>query len=935
MVNFNFNLENFGLGLGAGWASAYALYRSRHVISRVRESIQQSATSARNIALSGADADYLRDLIKYVQADHLAGARIPLSQILVEPRFMLAPRVVEPVDDDVAKSVFRVVPIVPDHPYLHAPYNIESLSVEELDNGDRFIAILGEPGSGRTTALYAIALWAIGEIDFKPPVDPVMERMQLEEQSIENQKERAQRYKERMQIEEQAKDALERKTGKDTNGKENDKNITPFRRLTPMYAHLGNISTSVSEFGQIIDPAEPLVRAIQHYTGRVTSMKIPRNIYERLKQGRVLLLLDGLDDLPESQQIAKLNWLKAFVQEYGSNFIIITGPISGYGRLLQLGAAPVFLRPWQDITVNTLIDKWADNWAQIRGRRRSSTLDSATIQRAKSRSRAMTPFELTLKTWAIFESPEQTTIQSWMNNLLANLALNLNLEDTMPQLIQAAALQLDMGFITAENLEAKLTADNPAIRVEHSDQPTNNLDAPNNDDDEDLDRFFEQFEDSESDNQPPDLGELLGGEDVDEDTDSKSSQTNTPAATSTSRTNKLYVQLLTRWHKAGLLKRFRGGRYQFRHGLIAAYLASLTLTEDAVLMGKSQLPAWQPALMYATAHRPMDIVVDARLEAPTDVLLNNLLETTKWIKYATGKVTWLPKVFRQLANTFVKESQYSGVRERVAAALVGTRDRNALKVFSRSLDHPDPHIRRLACLGVGALQADEAVNALSRLLNDRDQEVKLAAGLALGAIGTEEALEQMVIALTEGEEPLRQAIAEAFAAIPEEGYPVLYDAIHHDDMMLRRAAVFGLRRVNTTWALVALYRTSLEDDEWYVRSAAEQAFIEMRFGDTATGPRRYPQAEEIDWVRNWLTSLGDASKNIKAGGVELLKMALNEGNTEIQQLAAVNLGLMGYADQIGVLYRALRHRDETVREAAHRALTYLQLQMGKAIPSPI
>ena len=940
MVNYHFNLENFGLGLGVGWTSAYILYRSRHLISDIRDSISQGATSARNIALSGADADYLRDLIKYIQADHLAGGRVSLSQVLVEPRFILAPRVVEPIDDDVAKSVFRVVPVVPDHPHLHAPYNVESLSIEELDNGDRFIAILGEPGSGRSTALHAIALWSIGEVNFTPPKDRVTERMEAEERAIDNQKERAQRYKDRMQIEEQALNALEVKTGKEADGiDEEGKSVTPFRQMTPMYVHFGNISTSISEFGRNIDPAEPLVRAIQHYVGRVTSMKIPRNIYERLRQGRVLLLLDGFDELPQDQQASKLSWLQAFVKEYRNNFIVMTAPISGYGKLVQMGAAPVFLRPWQDVTSSRLIDKWTEHWGIIngRGRRRAADLDSATIKRAKSRNRAMTPFELTSKSWAIMESPERTTIQSWMDNLLVSIAPNFKLEPALPQLIQAAMLQLDMGFITPEHLEARLTGAPPPT-------PTLSPEIPDDEEDDGLDQFFDEFEASDTPASSGfDLGDLLGGEDISEEMQAVNNMPQAApqkAASSDDKKSKIgkeYIQMLQRWHKAGLLVRFRGGRYQFKHHLLTSYLASMGLAEvsDDVLLDKNAEPAWQSALAYATIHRPMDVVIDARMEAQTDILLNNLLETSKWIKYASGKVDWLPKIFREMANLFVKESQYTGIRERVAAALVGTRDRNAMKVFARSLDHPDPQIRRLACLGVGALETDEAIKHLNRLLNDSDAEVKLSAGLALGAIGTEEALEAMVIALSEGEEPLRQAIAEAFAAIPEEGYPVLYDAINHDDMLLRRAAVFGLRRINTGWALVSLYRTSLEDDEWYVRSAAEQAFIEMQFGDTATGPRTYPQAEEITWVRNWLTSLGDASKNIKAGGVELLRKALDEGDTETQRLSAVNLGLMGHADQIGVLYRSLRHRDEKVREAAHRALMYLQLHMGKALPSPI
>jgi HEAT repeat protein len=64
----------------------------------------------------------------------------------------------------------------------------------------------------------------------------------------------------------------------------------------------------------------------------------------------------------------------------------------------------------------------------------------------------------------------------------------------------------------------------------------------------------------------------------------------------------------------------------------------------------------------------------------------------------------------------------------------------------------NPDIRRLACLGMGAVGDVEAIRDLKPLIQDQLMEVQLAAGMALGAVGTEEALETMLIAFTEGSE---------------------------------------------------------------------------------------------------------------------------------------------------------------------------------------
>ena len=47
------------------------------------------------------------------------------------------------------------------------------------------------------------------------------------------------------------------------------------------------------------------------------------------------------------------------------------------------------------------------------------------------------------------------------------------------------------------------------------------------------------------------------------------------------------------------------------------------------------------------------------------------------------------------------------------------------------------------------------------------------------------------------------------SAIPGEGHHLLHTAITSEDMMVRRASVFGLARVDTPWALTDLYRIPL------------------------------------------------------------------------------------------------------------------------------
>ena len=204
--------------------------------------------------------------------------------------------------------------------------------------------------------------------------------------------------------------------------------------------------------------------------------------------------------------------------------------------------------------------------------------------------------------------------------------------------------------------------------------------------------------------------------------------------------------------------------------------------------------------------------------------------------------------------------------------------------------------------------------------------------IALGAIGSDEALEAMVDALTTGEERLRQAVAEAFASLPDEGYPILYDAIHHEEMMIRRAAVFGLRRLRTSWALIAIYRAMLEDDQWYVRSAAQQAFQDIQQAEIH-GIRGYPPPENIPWLLQWVGEMGEDAPQ-EASADDLLLLALRDGEQNIRQLSATVMGQLGMLSTFDDLYAMLSAPEAPLRDAAHRALSDLQMQTGYPLPAP-
>ncbi|MBZ0294431.1 MAG: HEAT repeat domain-containing protein [Anaerolineae bacterium] len=859
-----FDVQNFGLGLLAGWASAYGIYRARNQISGVYRSARGQADSARSYATRSADSRYHHGLIEFCERNHLAGAVIPLSKVLIEPRFLPAPKPAAPPDDEVVHSVYHVIPQMHDLPHLHAPYNLETLSIEDLAAGEHAVALLGLPGSGRTTALLSIALHSLNQLSFQEVEDKIQRQLDEEEAAL-SEKERTARVKERQRIEERAREQLREEHGitfQALTGQKRQK-VTAFQQRMPVYVHLANVTIDPAEFGEEIDPAEPLVRAVQSQLGRVTASTLPRHLYQRLGAGQALLLIDGYDDLPQAEQEQKVIWLRQLMREYPDNFYIVAGPARGYGALTSLGLAPVFMRPWDRRDIQDSVDHWADAWPKIAstGRRAAPRPEQSQIDRAYVNNHALNPLEVTLKTWAtLADDTALPGYEGWLRSFIARrLPGEDGFDNLLPQLMATAATQLDTGFITGH----------------------------------------------------PETSDTEQASDKKEESD--------------------HSKLLNMLERADLLVGYRGNRYQFRHPFVAAYLASLTLKEPEILLEKANQPAWEQAVAYAAMHKSVEPVIQERLSNTDDILQKNLMDTARWLAYTGTAASWSGALLKRLGNILIAQDQYPLTQERAAAALIGTRDSKVLFVFRQAARSANPSIRVLACLGMGAVGDPAAITDLAALLEDSNTDVQIAAGMALGAIGTDEALELMVISLTQGAERLRQAVAESMAVDSNEGHAILYDAITHEDMMVRRAAAFGLRRLRTNWAVHALYRAFLEDDQWYVSSAAQQAFQEIQM-DERRGPHTYPTLENVPWLVNWAATRGE-SVPAGDGANRVLASALQEGPPEIRTLSATMIGQTGQLPLAKPLYNSLRDRQEEVRTAAHRSLAEIEAQLGKSMPA--
>jgi HEAT repeat protein len=208
-------------------------------------------------------------------------------------------------------------------------------------------------------------------------------------------------------------------------------------------------------------------------------------------------------------------------------------------------------------------------------------------------------------------------------------------------------------------------------------------------------------------------------------------------------------------------------------------------------------------------------------------------------------------------------------------------------------------------------------------LNDPIPAVVRAACLALAAIGDKNALETLATLLIQGNETIKQYAAEALANHREEGYPALRDASSMDDLLVRRAVVFGLARIDEPWAMEILEKIQLEDQQWIVRNAAVQVVEDLKRPNPYIPIPSVP-ITDASWLIEFASKLGIGVVPGKPA-VDLVIRSLRDGDEKLRLAALDYLRLNGIAEVIPTIIEVYHTSLGEVREAALNTLWHLSV----------
>ena len=160
---------------------------------------------------------------------------------------------------------------------------------------------------------------------------------------------------------------------------------------------------------------------------------------------------------------------------------------------------------------------------------------------------------------------------------------------------------------------------------------------------------------------------------------------------------------------------------------------------------------------------------------------------------------------------------------------------------------------------------------------------------------------------------------------------MLKEGITLADILLRRAVVYGLARVEEDWAVEALQHIQVEDDQWVVRNSASEVLESKNQVDPRV-PRPLTTPSETPWL---IEFAGKQGVGISPGSpaTEILVAALKSDIEEERLAALPYLKRIPSEGVITNLYHAMYRDDPELREAIFLILCELAAG-GVKLPVP-
>ncbi|MGD0576220.1 MAG: HEAT repeat domain-containing protein [Anaerolineales bacterium] len=338
-----YNGPPFLMGFALASLLALCLFLAYKPVLAAIEALGETYRKART-SHAGNTSDRLRaDIESRAQGAHLAGLWFPLEEIAVPPRFLIPPERIDPLQPPDADA-WQIPPYLPDALELAATYGQATLSLKDLLHLRGNAVISGEPGSGRSCALWMLAL------------------LQLREERAPSS--------------------------------------AGGRGLPVLPLDVPGLDLFNSEK----DFLEPIRSALRGITASESSGQILEELLISARSGGLVLTLDSVDEASPDQTARLLRWIRLFTQEFPLARIVAADSPNGSARWIPLGFVRLSLAPWTRLQHQNLAKQWVRRWttritaeAQARGPAPDPALVSGWLDPTPD---LQTPLQTVLRCWA-------------------------------------------------------------------------------------------------------------------------------------------------------------------------------------------------------------------------------------------------------------------------------------------------------------------------------------------------------------------------------------------------------------------------------------------------------------------------------------------------------------------------------------------------------
>ena len=682
-----------------------------------------------------------------------------------------------------------------------------------------------------------------------------------------------------------------------------DPKLGALQEHVPFLVHVADLKLPL-EGKEILNPIIDVVDS----TAPVFDLpRISGFVQQTFRDGRALLLLDGFDELTAEGQVTVVAYLKQLLQAHPTVRVVTTGSFETLGGLIGLGFAPLAMMTWSPRRIQTFVEAWGELWSRTVSMEAWAQTGPEQVDPLLLNNwlgmgnNNLSPFELTLKVWGAYAGDLRgPKVQDAINGHIRRLA-PIN---TPPAALETLAMQVV--------LNAQPVFDPRKARewVSHFETPEEEV-SP-------AEGLLER---------PTDIELPAEEESKGKGKDKKTQKSAQPAAPT--------FGLLSKMASSGLLTQHLNSRMRFVHPIIEGFLAGRALSDMKASSEKViNQPDWvgkTVSLHYLAAHGDVSKLVDSMIEWSRLPMHRPLLTAARWLKDAPREAPWRGKLMGALVKLLQIDGLPLSLRGQVVAAFVLSSDPGAPALFRQFIATTSFEMVQLCALGSGALQDQKAVRVLEDLMGAPSLLARQAACLALVSIGTNESLEVVAQTLLSGDESLRRAAAEALANDPGEGHAMLKEGVTLEDILLRRAAVYGLARVDEPWAEDLLKTVQIQDKEWVVRNSAAQV-LETKAHAVTRVPRVLPAPSETPWL---IEFAGRQGVGISPGApaTDILVGALRSEDHDARLASLPYLRQTPTEGVITQLYHSMYKDDPELREAVYHTLMEIAAS-GVRLPHP-